>query len=507
MFNIESYITPILLSYIEKYVKDFRPADAQVSLWGGGVALHNLVLKPDVLQQVIALPFTLVSGRIHELLIRVPWTKIMSEPITITIDTIECILSLHSPPEETTEPEVPRNQVVEAPPGYMRALVRRVVSNISVRVHHLIVKYVQDDIVLSLNIKHLAVDSADSNWNPAFADIEVGDPALRRLVRLDDLTLCLDRADADGKIRFYQEPLLYRCQLDFRVLTRLVSAKRVRPLSVWVQARAARLAGGASNEQMALLVRLLRERPPPPASPAPTPLITPPPQTGSSSTSLEGARTESWTEWAWSWLPASDESEDAAPSVPVPVPLILTVYFDDVSFTFKMMETDMSGKRRARPVLQLVATHTAVKFSKCAPTSLRVRIGARLLELRAHGKCVCGQLLPAQANFEPTIYLSNIEKSEEPWVWPEENFGVRPVETALAVDEQFRASPEPVNTETSEGTIVESEWWKEVPQDGDNDVLWVQMSPVVFVEYCHDRAPPHSHLNPYDKPPLDFEYR
>lgn len=61
--------------------------------------------------------------------------------------------------------------------------------------------------------------------------------------------------------------------------------------------------------------------------------------------------------------------------------------------------------------------------------------------------------------------------------------------------------------EGSEGTIVESEWWKEVPQDGDNDVLWEQMSPVVFVEYCHDRAPPHSHLNPYDKPPLDFEYR
>lgn len=60
----------------------------QVSLWGGGVALHNLVLKPDVLQQEVKLPFTLISGRIHELLIQVPWTKIMSEPITVAIDTI-----------------------------------------------------------------------------------------------------------------------------------------------------------------------------------------------------------------------------------------------------------------------------------------------------------------------------------------------------------------------------------------------------------------------------------
>lgn len=31
MFKIESYVTPILLSYVDKYVRDFKPADAQVS--------------------------------------------------------------------------------------------------------------------------------------------------------------------------------------------------------------------------------------------------------------------------------------------------------------------------------------------------------------------------------------------------------------------------------------------------------------------------------------------
>lgn len=59
--------------------------------------------------------------------------------------------------------------MVEAPPGYMQALVRRIVSNITVKVHHLIVKYVQDDIVMSLNVKHLTVESAGPDWIPAFA--------------------------------------------------------------------------------------------------------------------------------------------------------------------------------------------------------------------------------------------------------------------------------------------------------------------------------------------------
>lgn len=111
MFRIESYITPIILSHIDKYVKDFRPKDAQVSwilpcvfvvgidkrvfncccqvsLWGGEVAFQNLDLRLDVLEEELQLPFSFVSGHIHELTLLVPWTKIASEPIQITINTI-----------------------------------------------------------------------------------------------------------------------------------------------------------------------------------------------------------------------------------------------------------------------------------------------------------------------------------------------------------------------------------------------------------------------------------
>jgi vacuolar protein sorting-associated protein 13B len=60
----------------------------QVSLWGGDVSFHSLDLRLEVLEQELQLPFSFISGRIHELLIHVPWTKLASEPITITINTI-----------------------------------------------------------------------------------------------------------------------------------------------------------------------------------------------------------------------------------------------------------------------------------------------------------------------------------------------------------------------------------------------------------------------------------
>ncbi|XP_063634454.1 uncharacterized protein LOC134805094 [Cydia splendana] len=505
MFKIESYVTPILLSYVDKYVRDFKPADAQVSLWGGGVALHNLVLKADVLQNEVALPFTLVSGRIHELLIQVPWTKIMSEPIVVTIDTIECVLSLHPPAasEETLPTESPRSTVVEAPPGYMQALVRRIVSNISLRVHHLIVKYVQDDIVLSLNVKHLCVESAGADWAPAFADIDQSEPVVRRLMRLDDLTLCLDRADSDGKIRFYQEPLLYRCQLDFRILTRLVSANTRRASCLTVQLRSSKLAWGVTSEQLTLLLRLLRERqnhvntsPPPPKQNAMNSVA---PQGISTCNVAEPIRTESWSEWAWSWLPTWMDKEggvEEATMPPTPIPVLFSAYLDHVSLVFKVMEAEGSARKRARGVMELSAYHAAARAALCAPTTLRVRVGVRQLRLLSRGRCICGHQNLNTINDEPTIYLErrSSEDDKVPWSWPD-NFETLDckVETAEAAEEVYSETSDP--TESAELKLSSIE----------EDELWRALSPVILLRYSHTRSPPDD-TNPYESPPVDFQY-
>ncbi|KAK8752331.1 hypothetical protein OTU49_004887, partial [Cherax quadricarinatus] len=76
------------------YIKNLKPEDSQVSLWGGDAVFNNLDLRLDVLEQELRLPFSFVNGHIHELRIHVPWTKLTSEPIVITINTIECILKL-----------------------------------------------------------------------------------------------------------------------------------------------------------------------------------------------------------------------------------------------------------------------------------------------------------------------------------------------------------------------------------------------------------------------------
>lgn len=45
-------MTPILMSYVNRYIKNLKPSDLQLSLWGGDVVLSKLELKLDVLEQV-----------------------------------------------------------------------------------------------------------------------------------------------------------------------------------------------------------------------------------------------------------------------------------------------------------------------------------------------------------------------------------------------------------------------------------------------------------------------
>lgn len=55
--------------------------------------------------------------------------------------------------------------------GYVQSLIRRVVNNVNIVVNNLILKYVEDDIVLSVNITSAECYTVDDIWERAFMDI------------------------------------------------------------------------------------------------------------------------------------------------------------------------------------------------------------------------------------------------------------------------------------------------------------------------------------------------
>ncbi|XP_015213385.2 intermembrane lipid transfer protein VPS13B isoform X1 [Lepisosteus oculatus] len=277
---LESYVTPLLMSYVNRYIKNLKPSDLQLSLWGGDVVLSKLELKLDVLEQELKLPFTFLSGHIHELRIHVPWTKLGSEPVVITINTMECILKLKDGAQEDHEScgssstsrsaaesvkslAKPRriHQAApsdpDLPPGYVQSLIRRVVNNVNIVVNNLILKYVEDDIVLSVNITSAECYTVDEFWDRAFMDISAPDLVLRKVINFSDCTVCLDKRNASGKIEFYQDPLLYKCSFRTRLHFTYDNINSKIPSVIKIQTLVECLKLSITDQQLPMFIRIM----------------------------------------------------------------------------------------------------------------------------------------------------------------------------------------------------------------------------------------------------------
>ncbi|KAM9308647.1 intermembrane lipid transfer protein VPS13B [Gastrophryne carolinensis] len=278
---LESYVTPILMSYVNRYIKNLKPSDLQLSLWGGDVVLSKLELKLDVLEQELKLPFTFLSGHIHELRIHVPWTKLGSESVVITINTMECILKLKDGPQDDHEScgssstsrsntEIGKSLVKpkkiqqtapqdpELPAGYVQSLIRRVVNNVNIVVNNLILKYVEDDIVLSVNITCAECYTVDEFWDRAFMDISATDLVLRKVINFSDCTVCLDKRNASGKIEFYQDPLLYKCSFRTRLHFTYDSLNSKLPAVIKIHTMVDSLKLSLTDQQLPMFIRIMQ---------------------------------------------------------------------------------------------------------------------------------------------------------------------------------------------------------------------------------------------------------
>ncbi|XP_077522225.1 vacuolar protein sorting 13B isoform X1 [Amblyomma americanum] len=453
MFKIESYVTPLILSYVSKYVKNIRPEDSQLSLWGGDAVFSNLDLRLEALEQELRLPFRLVNGHIHELRIHVPWTKLTSEPVVITINTIECVLRLgessssSSSSSMSSTPSTARfrrtssaraispeggssSQAFAQPPGgYLGGLLQRVLHNITIVLNNVILKYAEEDLVLSLNVKAVEVTSADASWQPAFAQLAAEDPVLRKLVSMEDVTICLDKRDASGKIEAYQEPLLYRCFVVGRLHMRYDGGGRPSALRFHVSCE--RLDLSLTDQQLPLFVRLLELclalyygrlacNPTEESRDAPSPTDQPQVPASWVSSGATGAAAEGsgapdeqgWGAWAWSMvpqiLPTWEEEMTGVDDVVGDPTLVdsgwptlyhMGCYVAKATCIFKTTREDSSTGRtsssrrqsmQGRPLLQLELHGTSCEMALQGLTWVHLQVGVTGAAISGSERCACG---------------------------------------------------------------------------------------------------------------------
>ncbi|KAL9894530.1 vacuolar protein sorting 13B [Glossina fuscipes fuscipes] len=349
MFRIESYLTPIILSYLDKYVKDVRPQDFQMSLWEGEVTLQNVDLRLDVLEQELHLPFEILSGHIHELNIQIPWTKITSEPIRISISTIEFVLKgktgkskscRSSPVHKTVPPPTPKN---DESATMLSTLTMKIVNNISAECQNIIFKYIEDDIVFSMNVQKFCFGAANDKWESSFIDINPTKFLSRKMITICDLTICLDKRNAAGEIECCQEPMLYRCTVQIRILhrhnIRTMATKSVTRVAIFTRL----FDFSMSSLQLPMIMRLIQGILLMGADNQVVQVTVPFDDTAERSRQApDQSNRGGWLSWAWNMLPSfySDHHEEDELSKSDPDGHVedIGVYVEEFNLTLKNAE-------------------------------------------------------------------------------------------------------------------------------------------------------------------------
>ncbi|KAJ9453620.1 putative vacuolar protein sorting-associated protein 13A [Diplonema papillatum] len=88
---LEQYVSNFLAGYLGKYIRGINDKQLGVSLWNGSLDLKNLELRTHMLVPS-ALPVVCHRGYVGALKVTIPWTRLQSEPVVISLSDIYVLL-------------------------------------------------------------------------------------------------------------------------------------------------------------------------------------------------------------------------------------------------------------------------------------------------------------------------------------------------------------------------------------------------------------------------------
>ncbi|RNF05152.1 vacuolar protein sorting-associated protein 13 family protein [Trypanosoma rangeli] len=139
---LEKQLSVLLATYLNRFICDLNEEQLRVSLWSGELVLRDLELRTNIVDQIalslfkgrqevgsreeaedgdaaraaaqaLMTPFTVVKGVVKELKIRVPWSAVDREPISVEVIGVEIVFGLLRARPHNAEEDAARVMVVK----------------------------------------------------------------------------------------------------------------------------------------------------------------------------------------------------------------------------------------------------------------------------------------------------------------------------------------------------------------------------------------------------------
>lgn len=187
----EKLLEKILLSKLGKFISGLDRENLKVAVWQGDIILNNVHLNPESLLR-FQLPFILSVGIISELTIKIPWTRLSSSPIEITLNGLQVLLTPQEKKnweysehgeilkrkdmleslEKKTEEISPEEEIKQK--SFMEKLMGKVIDNIKVTIRNIHIRFEHSldsrNFCVGFCLESIESYTTDENWEMHFTD-------------------------------------------------------------------------------------------------------------------------------------------------------------------------------------------------------------------------------------------------------------------------------------------------------------------------------------------------
>uniref|UniRef100_A0A8C3G4W1 Bridge-like lipid transfer protein family member 3B n=1 Tax=Cyclopterus lumpus TaxID=8103 RepID=A0A8C3G4W1_CYCLU len=180
-----------------RFAKNLSPDKINLSTLKGEGQLTNLELDEEVLQSLLDLPTWLAINRVecNKAAIRIPWTKLKTHPITLTLDKVVMEMSTCDEPRPPNGPSPIATASGQSEYGF----AEKVVEGMSLSINSIVIRISAKAFNASFELSQLQVYSVNTSWS--ISDLRftrIQDPQRGEILTFKEISWQMIRIEADA---------------------------------------------------------------------------------------------------------------------------------------------------------------------------------------------------------------------------------------------------------------------------------------------------------------------
>ncbi|XP_077355624.1 bridge-like lipid transfer protein family member 3B isoform X2 [Festucalex cinctus] len=186
-----------ILKHLSRFAKNLSPDKINLSTLKGEGQLTNLELDEEVLQSLLDLPTWLAINRVccNKAAIRIPWTKLKTHPISLTLDKVEMEMSTCDEPRPPNGPSPIATASGQSEYGF----AEKVVEGMSLSINSIVIRISAKAFNASFELSQLQVYSVNTSWSVSdLRFTRIQDPQRGELLTFKEISWQMIRIEADA---------------------------------------------------------------------------------------------------------------------------------------------------------------------------------------------------------------------------------------------------------------------------------------------------------------------